>query len=61
VDLVRSLSKSIGIPEHLRELGVPESDIEDMAEMAMTVARPIENNPRKMSREAAVQIYREAF
>jgi alcohol dehydrogenase len=61
VDLVRGLSRSIGIPERLRELDVPESDIEDMAEMAMTVARPIENNPRKMSKEAAVQIYQQAF
>jgi alcohol dehydrogenase len=61
VDLVRGLSKGIGIPERLRELDVPESDIENMAEMAMTVARPIENNPRKMTKEAAVQIYQEAF
>jgi alcohol dehydrogenase len=61
VDLVKSLSKGIGIPERLRELRVPESDIENMAEMAMTVARPIENNPRKMTKEAAVKIYQEAF
>jgi alcohol dehydrogenase len=61
VDLVKSLSKGIGIPERLRELNVPESDIENMAEMAMTVARPIENNPRKMTKEAAIEIYHEAF
>jgi alcohol dehydrogenase len=61
VDLVKSLSKGIGIPERLRELDVPESDIDSMAEMAMTVARPIENNPRKMTKEAAIQIYQEAF
>ena len=61
VDLVKRLSKDIGIPERLRELDVPESDIESMAEMAMTVARPIENNPRKMTKEAAIQIYKEAF
>jgi alcohol dehydrogenase len=61
VNLVKSLSKAIGIPERLRELDVPESDIENMAEMAMTVARPIENNPRKMTKEATIQIYQEAF
>ena len=61
VDLVKSLSGDIGIPKRLRELDVPESDIESMAEMAMTVARPIENNPRKMTKEAAVQIYEQAF
>ena len=61
IGLVKSLSKDIGIPERLRELDVPESDIGSMAEMAMTVARPIENNPRKMTKEAAMRIYEEAF
>ncbi len=61
VNIVRGLSRDIGIPERLRELNVPESDIENMAEMAMTVARPIENNPREMTKEAAIGIYQEAF
>jgi len=61
VDVVRRLSQNIGIPQGLKDLDIPESDIEKMAEMAMTVARPIENNPRKMTKEAAIRIYREAF
>jgi len=61
VDVVRRLSQNIGIPQGLKDLDIPESDIEKMAEMAMTVARPIENKPRKMTKEAAIGIYREAF
>jgi len=58
---VRQLTLAIGIPQGLRDLGIPESAIEDMAEMAMTVARPIANNPRKMTKEAAIGIYQEAY
>lgn len=61
VKLVRRLSQNIGIPQRLRDLDIPESDIEKMAEMAMTVARPIANNPRKMTKEAATEIYEAAF
>ncbi|NVL91264.1 MAG: iron-containing alcohol dehydrogenase [Desulfobacterales bacterium] len=61
VDVVRRLSQEIGIPQRLGDLNIPESAIEDMAEMAMTVARPIANNPRKMTKEAAISIYEAAF
>jgi alcohol dehydrogenase class IV len=61
VDVVRRLSQNIGIPQGLKDLDIPESDIEKMVEMAMTVARPIANNPRKMTKEAAMGIYQAAF
>ena len=61
VNVVKGLSKDIGIPQRLRDLHVPESDIGDMAEMAMTVARPIANNPRKMTKKTAIEIYEAAF
>jgi len=61
VEVVRGLSRDIGIPQRLKDLNIPESAIADMAEMAMTVARPIANNPRKMTKEAAIKIYQSAF
>ncbi len=61
VEVVRNLSADIGIPRGLQDLNIPESAIEEMAEMAMTVVRPIENNPRKVTKEAAVKIYQAAF
>ncbi|MBN1840671.1 MAG: iron-containing alcohol dehydrogenase [Deltaproteobacteria bacterium] len=61
IAVVRRLTLAIGIPQGLRDLDIPESAIEDMAEMAMTVTRPIANNPRKMTKDAAIGIYEEAY
>jgi len=61
VDVVRRLSQEIGIPHRLGDLDIPESAAEDMAEMAMTVARPIANNPREVTKQEAVGIYQAAF
>lgn len=61
VDMVRQLTHDIGIPEGLTALGIPESAVNDMAEMAMTVARPLANNPRRVTKEDAMEIYRKAF
>ncbi len=44
-----SLSRSIGIPKNLKELGIPKKAIRSMAEGAIKVARPIENNPRPIT------------
>jgi alcohol dehydrogenase len=61
VQVVRKLTKDVGIPQSLKDLGVPESAIQDMAKMAMTVARPLENNPRKVTKDDAIKIYESAF
>jgi len=61
LEVVKGLSKDIGIPERIGELDVPRSAIETMAEAAMKVERPIANNPRKMTKEAAIKIYEAAF
>jgi alcohol dehydrogenase len=61
VEAVRTLCSDIGIPSFLSELGVPESDIPMLAEAALTVTRPVENNPRKLGKEEAERIYRLAF
>jgi len=61
VEAVRTLCSDIGIPPFLSELGVPESDIPMLAEAALKVTRPVENNPRKLDQEDAERIYRLAF
>ena len=45
----------------LRELGIEEKYFPEMAEAAMKVTRPLENNPRKLSLEDAISIYKEAL
>ena len=61
VETVKQLAKDIGIPQRLSDLGIPETAIPGMAEEAMKVARPLENNPRPFSLEEAVRIYHSVF
>ncbi|MBP1720757.1 MAG: alcohol dehydrogenase, class [Deltaproteobacteria bacterium] len=61
VDAVESLIEDCGIFTTLRELGVPEEDFPELARIALTVVRPLENNPRKVTFEQAVEIYRAAY
>ena len=58
---VFDLSADIGIPQTLKEMDVPEDAIPEMAENAMKVSRPIENNPRPMTVKVAKEIYRRAY
>jgi len=61
VDAVKILCSDIGIPASLAEVGVARADIPTLVEGAMKVARPIENNPRTLSKEDAAAIYQKAF
>lgn len=58
---VFDLAGDIGIPHTLKELNVPEDSIPQMAKEAMTVERPMKNNPRPMTTQIAEEIYRRAF
>lgn len=51
------------VPSTLKDLkvGITPDHFEEMAEKAMGVARPMENNPRPMTKEACIEIYREAM
>jgi alcohol dehydrogenase len=61
VEAVDVLIEDCGIATGLEELGIPEEDFPEMARVAMTVARPLENNPRKVTLEDAIAIYRTAL
>lgn len=61
ITAIEKLSEEINIPRRLRELKIEENHFPEMAEGAMKVSRPLENNPRKVSREDAILIYREAL
>jgi len=61
VEAVDVLIEDCGIATGLEELGIPEEDFPEMARVAMTVARPLENNPRKVTLEDAIAIYRTAM
>ncbi|MBN1827632.1 MAG: iron-containing alcohol dehydrogenase [Deltaproteobacteria bacterium] len=61
VEAVGILIEDCGILSTLADVGVLEEDFEELAGIAMTVARPLENNPRKITPKEAVEIYRDAF
>lgn len=61
VEAVRVLCRDIGIPASLADLGIPRSDIPMLAEGALKVTRPVENNPRKLDMEQAEALYQKAF
>ncbi|BDF63876.1 lactaldehyde reductase [Alistipes finegoldii] len=60
VDAVRTLAVRVGIPQRLSSLGVREEDLPRLAASALAdVCTP--GNPRDMSAEEILALYREAF
>jgi alcohol dehydrogenase len=55
------LNFDLEIPASLTELNVPKDKIPEMADIALTVARPVENNPRQPTREDIIEIYNYAM
>ena len=51
----------LGIEMRLSRLGVPEADLPAMAEEAHAIRRLLDNNPRDISREQVLAIYRAAY
>ena len=55
---IDNLSRMVGIPAHLSELGITEKDIDALADQAiLDVCTP--GNPREVTREDIVNIYRQ--
>lgn len=61
VEAVEALIEDCGIYTGLEDLGIPEDAFPELAEIAMTVARPLENNPRKVTVEDAIEIYEQIY
>lgn len=59
-DAVRALAIEVGIPQHLSELGIKESDIDALADQAITdVCTP--GNPRLVTRDDIVALYKKVL
>lgn len=60
VDAVRTLSIKVGIPQHLAELGIKETDLPRLAKAAAAdVCTP--GNPRDVTEADLLKLYRKAF
>lgn len=60
VNAVKQLSKDVGIPEKLHEIGVKEEDLQALAEAAMADVCT-GGNPRPCTVESILEIYKKAF
>ncbi len=61
VGAVEDLIDDCGIYETLETLGIVEADFPKLADTAMTVARPLANNPRMVTPQDAIEIYSDAY
>jgi len=61
VEKIRQLIEDCGIPSRLSELNIPESAIPEMAKDAMKITRLLKNNPRLITLEDAIAIYKAAY
>ena len=60
IDMIKSLSQTLGIPEGLGVLGVKESDFETLATNALNDACSL-TNPRKGNLEEVIAIFKKAM
>ncbi len=60
IKAVKKLSKDVGIPKTLKEIGVKKEDLEALAEAAMADVCT-GGNPRPCSKELVLEVYKKAF
>jgi alcohol dehydrogenase len=61
VQAVRSLCLDVGLPAGLREVGVPEDALAGFVDGTLSAARLVDNNPRRPTREAVLEVYRQSY
>jgi alcohol dehydrogenase class IV len=61
VEKTKEIIEQCGLPLRLRDAGVNEDAILTMAKDAMKVQRLLKNNPREVTLEDAIDIYKKAF
>ena len=58
---IKELIKACGIPATLKEVNVPGTAIPEMAADAMKIQRLLKNNPREITEQDAIEIYKAAY
>jgi alcohol dehydrogenase class IV len=60
-DALQALSRKCGLPQRLRDVGVPEDVLPTLARDAMKQTRLLPNNPRPLGEVDALDIYSRAW
>lgn len=55
---IEAISNFCNIPKHLTDVGVTENALSELADIAMKVTRLLKNNPREVTKEDAINIYK---
>ncbi len=58
---MKLLAEDIRIPRHLADFGIREEHLPSLADGVLKVTRLLANNSRMLSRDDAIQIYREVL
>jgi alcohol dehydrogenase class IV len=61
VESMKALAADIGIPLHLRDLGIPREVLEEMAVATMDVTRLLGNNPKELTLDDVRRIWQNAW
>ncbi|MBD3419016.1 MAG: iron-containing alcohol dehydrogenase [Chitinivibrionales bacterium] len=61
IDMIRELSRKCNIPEKIKDLGIKANALEHMARSALKVTRLLNNNPRTIKYDDALEIYTHAY
>jgi alcohol dehydrogenase len=61
VDAVRELADDVGIPQGLREVGVTDAMLSDLADSALKATLGIALNPRRPTRDQVIALYTQAM
>jgi len=61
IEFTKQLADDIQIPKHLAEFGVRDEHIPGLASGVMKVTRLLANNPRELTHEDAMKLYREVL
>lgn len=61
IQTMKLLAEDIRIPKHLADFGIREEHLPSLADGVLKVTRLLANNPRILSRDDAIRIYREVL
>jgi len=58
---IETLAGKCGIPQKLSDIGVKQTEVENLTNLAMKVTRLLVNNPKEVTRQDAINIYNSLF
>jgi alcohol dehydrogenase len=61
IEYMTNLCRTLGVNKRLRDMSIPESGLQQLAEQAMLQTRLLQNNPREMTFDDALAIYKQAW